>query len=546
MGGLVPPAGPPQPYDAMAVNKERMANQTALLGLEQLKRGEATQAEVMQWAKDNPEAWLGLLQGQGGGGMQSTLGGGMPPGPPGGAPLMQQQVVPGQPPGAPAVVPGGQDLSRFAGVSPQGGGPMPPNVAQQLMPQVTPPMQSTLGAPGPQQAAPQQNPLVDLVRRDPAAGMAIQARMQAMQEKRLTNTITEAEYVGRILQGVTNQENYGPAKAEIQRNLPQLAAQLPSVYSAEAIEPFIARATTVKDRATLEVQGIQARAELQRARMSGRVATTDQYLKALGVTPGTEQPEDMQRAIELQNKHLAEIEAGKVNAQIVPGPGGEYWMVNPRTGERRPVVGGGSAGGTGTGTAGGGEQLRAPMTEGQAKTAGYTSRMQSGQEQLNTLEKSGDYATWKLPLTQLPGGRLVLSGKQKEYENAKGIFLAGLLRYDSQGQITPSEWAYYGNLYFPQYGDEPDQVEQKRQNREQAIKTHQEMLGRPVPGQKPEGQSGTLAPPTSQGSAGTGGQGPATFDRADFLKWRQGTGKSGNPTQADVEAYFQAKGLKRK
>lgn len=474
--------------------RQESAARTDLLTLADLERQQQTQAAMREYYRLHPEEALGL---------QSTLGGGMPPGPPaGGGPLMQQQVVPGQPPGAPQVVPGGQDLSRFAGVSPQGGGPMPPNVAQQLMPQVTPPMQSTLGAPGPQQAAPQQNPLVDLVRRDPAAGMAIQARMQAMQEKRLTNTITEAEYAGRILQGVTNQASYDDARREIGRNLPQLAAQLPPAYSAEAIEPFIARATTVKDRATLEVQGIQARAELQRARMSGRVATTDQYLKALGVTPGQEKPEDMQRAIELQNKHLAEIEAGKVNAQIVPGPGGEYWMVNPRTGERRPVGGGGSAGGAGTGTAGGGEQLRAPMTEGQAKTAGYTSRMQTGQEQLNTLEKSGDYATWKLPLTQLPGGRLLLSDKQKEYENAKGIFLAGLLRYDSAGQITEPEWKYYGDLYFPQYGDEPAQVEQKRQFREQAIKTHQEMLGRPVPGQK----ASTQAPPTSQGTTGSGGQ----------------------------------------
>ena len=486
MGGLVPPAGPPQPYDVMEVNTQRAASQTALIQLEELKRAQASEAEVRAFLAQHPELALG-------GGMQSVLGGGgPPPGPPGGAPLMQQQVIPGQAPGAPQVVPGGQNLSQFA----TQGAP--------------PPMQSTLGQAGPQQAAPQ-NPLLDLMRNDPDAALKVQARMQAMQEKRLTNTITEAEYAGRLLQGVTNQASYDDARREIGRNLPQLAAQLPPAYSAEAIEPFIARATDVKTRATLEVQGIQARAELQRARMSGRVATTDQYLKALGVTPGQEKPEDMQRAIELQNKHLAEIEAGKVNAQIVPGPGGEYWMVNPRTGERRPVDGGGtgtSGTGTGAGGTGGaagtgtGEQLRAPMTEGQAKTAGYTSRMQTGQEQLNTLEKSGDYATWKLPLTQLPGGRLLLSDKQKEYENAKGIFLAGLLRYDSAGQITEPEWKYYGDLYFPQYGDEPAQVEQKRQFREQAIKTHQEMLGRPVPGQK----ASTQAPPTSQGTTGSGGQ----------------------------------------
>jgi len=52
--------------------------------------------------------------------------------------------------------------------------------------------------------------------------------------------------------------------------------------------------------------------------------------------------------------------------------------------------------------------------------------------------------------------------------------------------------------------------------------------------------------PTSQPTTGTSSQGPATFDTADFARWRQGTGKTGNPTAADVEAYFTAKGLKRR
>ena len=49
-------------------------------------------------------------------------------GPPAAGPLTQQSTMPGQPPGAPTVVPGGQDLSRFANVPPTGGGPIPPNV----------------------------------------------------------------------------------------------------------------------------------------------------------------------------------------------------------------------------------------------------------------------------------------------------------------------------------------------------------------------------------------------------------------------------------
>jgi hypothetical protein len=332
------------------------------------------------------------------------------------------------------------------------------------------------------------------------------------QTKRFTTQLSmrekTAEAFASALQGVTSQEQYEGVVQDLQSFAPQQAARLPRVWSKEAMQPIIQSAIEAKDQATLEINRVSTAAELQKARMSGRVATTDEYLKALGVVPGTETAEDMQRALELKNKHLAEIEAGKVNPQIIPGPGGEYWAVNPRTLERRPVGGGGGgsgAAGTGTGGAGtvaGGtdEQLRAPMTEGQSKTAVYTSTMQTGHDTLTALEKSGDYTSWKAPMAKLPGGRLLLTDKQKAYETAKGVFLTGLLRYQSAGQITPTEWKDYGELYFPQPDDPPSMVEFKKKNREAAMKTMAGALGRPLPGQ----EKGTQAQPPGQGSAGTG------------------------------------------
>ena len=260
MGGLVPPAGPPQPYDVMAVNKERAASQTALIQLEELKRSQATEAEVRAFLAQHPELALG-------GGMQSTLGGGMPQ-VPGSAPLMQQQVMPGQPPGAPQMVPGGQDLSRFA--TPGG-----------------PPMQSTLGAPGPQPQGPPQNPLLDLVRRDPAAAMAIQARVEKMQDARLERTAKEGDYVGRILQGVKDDVGLGQARAEIARvSPPEYAAQLPATYSKEALEPFISRAIAVKDMAEWKYKLSQARKADVEARILPEV-----FRAADAWSRGTQTPE---------------------------------------------------------------------------------------------------------------------------------------------------------------------------------------------------------------------------------------------------------------
>ena len=81
--------------------------------------------------KNDPRVREALFGGSTIGSLPTT--GGPPGGPPAAAPLTQQSLMPGQPPGAPTVVPGGQDLSQFATqgaptptlatIGPQGGMP---------------------------------------------------------------------------------------------------------------------------------------------------------------------------------------------------------------------------------------------------------------------------------------------------------------------------------------------------------------------------------------------------------------------------------------
>ena len=265
---------------------QQVQGQTNLLALADLERAQQTAARVRQYYQEHPEEALGFSQGQGQ--PQSILGGGgMPQGPPG-RPMTQQTFGGGQPPGQPQQVPGGQDLSRYAQVSPQGGGPIPPNVMGQVMPTVTPPMQSTLGGPGPQQGPAPQDRMLALGRIDPDAMLAIQERKFKIQEGNLNRDITRAEYVGRILQGVTNQENYGPAKEEIRRHFPQLAVQLPPVYSKEALAPFITQAVDVKTNADLRIKALHEQTEqmkvgiqLQQAGYQGLGAPVIDVLRGL-------------------------------------------------------------------------------------------------------------------------------------------------------------------------------------------------------------------------------------------------------------------------
>ena len=98
------------------------------------------------------------------------------------------------------------------------------------------------GMPGPPQGISAQNPLLEMARRDPRAAMMLQQQMQGqqdrqwkMQEQRLDMGVKVAEYVARELQGVTDQATLDAARERIRQVHPQAAAQVPQMYSKEAV-----------------------------------------------------------------------------------------------------------------------------------------------------------------------------------------------------------------------------------------------------------------------------------------------------------------------
>ena len=245
IGSLLALAADPgiKPWDEIVQSNTQ--TQTGLRTLADLKRQQEAQQLARQYYQQHPEA----LMGQGGGPVLASL-----------------QTAPGGPGGGmspPSGMPG-QDPSRYAGVSPQGGGPIPPDVARQVMPQVTPPggmpggpPQGALGT----QPQPQANPLMDLVRKNPDAAFAVMQQQQQQQdvalkreEQRLTMGTKVAEYVGRVAQGVTSPETLEQARQELARIHPQAAAQLPQTYSKEAMVPYIKKAVGVKDNALLQLE----------------------------------------------------------------------------------------------------------------------------------------------------------------------------------------------------------------------------------------------------------------------------------------------------
>ena len=172
--------------------------ETGLLQLQEMKRQQETAARTRQFLQEHPE----LVLGQGGGSVLGSLQ--QPPaGPPGGCTHDPAEHRARAAPRCTAVVPGGQDLSRFAGVSPQGGGPIPPDVMAQTMPQVTPPQSTlaSLGQPQGQMQALQNRFLLDLARTSPDAAMQVQQLMQGQQDmalKRDEQRLDHGDESGRV------------------------------------------------------------------------------------------------------------------------------------------------------------------------------------------------------------------------------------------------------------------------------------------------------------------------------------------------------------
>ena len=62
-----------------------------------------------------------------------------------------------------------------------------------------------------------------------------------------------------------------------------------------------------------------------------------------------------------------------------------------------------------------------------------------------------------------------VSGDYQKHEQAKSQFITAMLRQESGAAISPEEFTRYDREYFPQVGDDPSVIEQKRQMRQIAI-----------------------------------------------------------------------------
>jgi hypothetical protein len=130
------------------------------------------------------------------------------------------------------------------------------------------------------------------------------------------------------------------------------------------------------------------------------------------------------------------------------------------------------------------------------------------------------------------------SQEMKGYEQAKRQFVQAVLRKESGATITPDEMDMNEKKYFPQAGDGPEVLAQKKQAREQAVAAL-EGEGSPALGQvqtvaysKPTGGGGPSGAPTANA---------ASPQDAEALQWAKSNAK--DPRAAAIMAKLKAKGF---
>ncbi len=121
-------------------------------------------------------------------------------------------------------------------------------------------------------------------------------------------------------------------------------------------------------------------------------------------------------------------------------------------------------------------KLKDPFTGEQKKQAGFAVRMETAIKQLEDLENAGfnpvnirDMVVSNLPFVPDALERPFLTAKFKQYERAKVDFSTAQLRQETGAVINESEIDWIDLTYFPQFGDDPETIMNKRNARRDAL-----------------------------------------------------------------------------
>ena len=133
------------------------------------------------------------------------------------------------------------------------------------------------------------------------------------------------------------------------------------------------------------------------------------------------------------------------------------------------------------------------LTETQGKAVGFYDRANKANALLNGLEQQGTEIGARL-IGNIPfgAGNFAQSSEYQQFEQAQRDFINAILRQESGAAIGKDEFINAERQYFPQVGDKPEVIEQKRRNRETSANALRVQAGVGAAALNQSGQNTTL------------------------------------------------------
>jgi hypothetical protein len=252
------------------------------------------------------------------------------------------------------------------------------------------------------------------------------------------------ELGGQVMTGVRDQATYDAARQQMAAipELAEAAAKMPPVYNPQEVEANRLKAMSIKD-------------QLEQTHKQLMFGESQRHNKATeGLTARGQNMTDA-RAREGQAMTLTKP------FEITGEDGKPVLVQQDKQGNIKPVTGYTPKQGASK-----------PLTDSQSKALLFGSRMQESGAILDQL--AGEGRTTSIPGSRAPvvGSAITALGgeKNQKLEQAKRDFINATLRRESGAVIADSEFDNAEKQYFPQIGDAPAVIAQKKRNREVATR----------------------------------------------------------------------------
>lgn len=145
-----------------------------------------------------------------------------------------------------------------------------------------------------------------------------------------------------------------------------------------------------------------------------------------------------------------------------------------------------------------------PATDTQITNAGYATRIAQANDvidaNINTLNNMG-FTKFKLIESNSPLANKILSPTEQQVAQAMRSFITAKLRKESGAAISPTEFADARTTYFPQYGDSPEVLAQKKATRDAVLQNNIQGAGTAYTQDKISSYLDTVTQVTSGGNS---------------------------------------------